>query len=432
MLFAEVLLIPDWTQPSLSAEAIRLNGGVAPPPEPILPGEFVLQLYNPDQQVRVKQKAGSWSTSPSWEFEMPQQTFRQPSTSAIDRTLNDPVADELTPKIALKWKKDGKFGKDLGCFHSGKTINTDGGKKKNKEPEITVAFFQAQKGVTMYEPNLNRIEVEDMKGFEIVLLLSAIVIRDVYFGTLEQVFNISDSPAARKTAASPQHADAGLVIDPYSGGPSNSPRPHRTSRPNNPAGPKAPSGGRVPPTDPRSQWEIDAETARLKKEVKSEERERKRKEDARQQRTKKMLEAEEKEKKRKQAEIDKETERLKKLYGLQGQPSPGLPTRPHHHNRPSHHRVSSLTPNPHIRPQSVPQIPYQPLWSPQGPPRPRPRPGPGPGPGSFLPVPGSYPNPNNFPIGPAPGPQPKLKEKKSFFGFKRQNDQIQKKRSSIF
>ena len=215
ILFAEVLLIPDWTQPSLSAEAIRLNGGVAPPPEPILPGEFVVQLYNPDQQVKVKQKPGSWGSAPSWEFELPQQSFRQPSTSSIDRTQHDPAASELTPRVAFKWKKDGKFAKDLACFLSGKTVNPDGSKRRNKEPDITVAIFKALKEVTLYEPNLQRVEIEDLKGFEVVLLLSAVVIRDVYFGQMEQAFNISNPPGGCPVSTSPRPPAA--VIGLYGG-----------------------------------------------------------------------------------------------------------------------------------------------------------------------------------------------------------------------
>ena len=181
ILFAEVLLIPEWTQPHLSAEAIRLNGGVPPPPEPILPSEFTIQLYSPDQQVVVKQKSAAWGGGHSWEFEMPQQTFRQPSVSSIDRAQNDPAALEVTPKIGFKWKKDSKLSKDLACFLSHKSTNPDGSKKKNKEPDITVAIFKSLKEITLYEPNLQRVEMEDMKGMEVVFLLGAVAIRYVYF-----------------------------------------------------------------------------------------------------------------------------------------------------------------------------------------------------------------------------------------------------------
>jgi hypothetical protein len=421
VLFAEVLLIPDWTQPSLSAEAIRLNGGVAPPPEPILPGEFVVQLYNPDQQVKVKQKAGSWGSAPSWEFEMPQQSFRQPSTSSIDRAQNDPAASELTPKIGLKWKKDSKFAKDLACFLSGKTVNADGSRRRNKEPDITVAIFKALKEITLYEPNLQRVEIEDLKGFEVVLLLSAVVIRDVYFGQMEQVFNISDPPGARAASTSPRPPAA--VVGLYGGRPL-SPADRRKKSSSSSARPiiaVPPRDNRIPPTDPRSQWEIDAETARLKKQAEAEERERKRRDVAEQKRIKKMLEAEEKEKKRKQAEIDKETERLKRIYGNQGQSTPTLPARPVSNNN-RYPTIPFPQPNPFLRPQSVSQPgPPQVRWGP-------------PAPGPYLQVPGGYPSQSAFFGNSGPGGQQKLREKRSFFGFRRENDapKLLKKKSSVF
>ncbi|KAF7511207.1 hypothetical protein GJ744_005104 [Endocarpon pusillum] len=422
VLFAEVLLIPDWTQPSLSAEAIRLNGGVAPPPEPILPGEFVVQLYNPDQQVKVRQKPGSWSSAPSWEFEMPQQSFRQPSTSSIDRTQNDPAASELTPRIGFRWKKDSKFTKDLACFLSGKTTNADGSKRRNKEPDITVAIFHALKEVTLYEPNLQRVEIEDSKGFEVVLLLSAVVIRDVYFGQMEQAFNISHTPGARPPSTSPRPAAAVLGLYGRRSTSPVSPR-KKASSPAKPliTVPVSQRDNRIPPTDPRSQWEIDAETARLKKEAEAEERERKRKEAVEQKRVKKMLEAEEKNKRRKQAEVDKETERLKKIYGTQSQTKAAIPMRPatknNHYNNNSQQRPSAFS-----RPQSVPQSGQpQARWGP-------------PAQGPYLHVPGGYPSQSGFFGNAGPGVWPKLREKKSFFGFGRERDtpKLHKKKSSAF
>ena len=418
-----MLLIPDWTQPSLSAEAIRLNGGVAPPPEPILPGEFVVQLYSPNQQVKVKQKPGSWGSAPSWEFEMPQQSFRQPSTSSIDKTQNDPAASELTPRVGFKWKKDSKFAKDLACFLSGKTTNADGSKRRNKEPDITVAIFHALKEVTLYEPNLQRVEIEDLKGFEVVLLLSAVVIRDVYFGQTDQAFNISHLHETAPASTSPRPTAAALGL--YSGR-STSPADPRKKASTSPRPiavvPAIQRDSRLPPTDPRSQWEIDAETTRLKKLAENEERERKRKDATEQKRVKKMLEAEAKEKRRKQTEVDKETERLKKIYGVPPQTAPSLPTRPapYQHNYPIMHQQR---PAPLFRQQSVPQHGPPPMrWGP-------------PAPGPYLQVPGGYPTQSGFfgNSGP-PGAQPKLREKKSFFGFKRENEsqKLHKKRSSMF
>lgn len=351
---------------------------------------------------------------------MPQQSFRQPSTSSIDMTQNDPAASEFTPRIGFKWKKDSKFAKDLACFLSGKTVNADGSKRRNKEPDITVAIFKALKEVTLYEPNLQRVEIEDLKGFEVVLLLSAIVIRDVYFGQMEQAFNISGPPGGRSASTSPR-PPAG-VVDIYSGRPTSPADPRKkASSPANPVIAVPQRDSRIPPTDPRSQWEIDTETARLKKQAEAEDRERKRRDAAEQKRVKKMLEAEEKEKRRKQAEIEKETERLKKIYGAQGQLALTLPTRPaSNYNR--YPSIPLQVPNPYPRPQSVPQPrPPQMRWG-------------VPAPGPYLQVPGGYPSQSGFFSNTGPRVQPKLREKRSFFGFRRENDapKLHKKKSSAF
>ncbi|EAU33821.1 conserved hypothetical protein [Aspergillus terreus NIH2624] len=156
VIYGEVLIIPEWTQPSLSADAIRQNGGVTPPPEPILPTRFTVHLYNPDQQITVHFKPKSWNSPPTWSFEMPQHTFRQPSTSALDHTLTDPAAADTTPKLRFSWRRDSKLSKDMTCLLSGKTTTLSETKTKHKEPDITVSIFQALREITLYEPNLYR------------------------------------------------------------------------------------------------------------------------------------------------------------------------------------------------------------------------------------------------------------------------------------
>lgn len=419
-------MVPKWTYPTLSQEAIRQNGGVTPPPEPILPMEFTIQLYNPDQQVVVRYKPKSWNTPASWEFEMPQQTFRQPSSSTLDRRLSDPAASHLTPKLRFNWRKDGKLSKDFTCYLSGKTVNPDGTKKKNKEPDITIALFQALKEVTLYEPNLYRVDMEDFKGLEVVLLIGSVVIRDVYMGQMRTAFNISDPPKP--------------------GSPMISSSPIKTS--NSPEGtnPEKPQRPRVtipekdmtnpPPADPREQWERDAERARSEQQTKARERERRRREKEEEKRTRKLLEAEQREAQRKQSAVDQETERLKKLYAredqqyrkINSQSRPHLPTRPsppvnssqrpynqHPPNRypPQHHHPPSsslLNPYPQMRPNNQrPQSTVQ-----------------------FLtPRPSSMAN-----LAPhSNAPQPQLKEKRSIFGFRKKGDgskDLSKKRSSMF
>jgi len=181
---------------------------------------------------------------------------------------------DVTPKINFKWKRDGKLSKDITCVLAGKS--TDG--RKNKEPDITVAMFKGGKNLTVYEPNLHRVDVEDVKGLEVVLLLGPAVIKDIYFNTSREMFNIG-SPTL--TAANARRKNSGPVI----GGKTSSPPPAVMSgaiQPSSVAVNKIPASqilpqqnpvtnARPPPADPRTQWEIDAETERLKKIVEREE-----------------------------------------------------------------------------------------------------------------------------------------------------------------
>ena len=402
VLFGEVLLIPEWTQPTLSGEALRSNGGVPPPPEPVLPAGFAIQLYNPDQQISVRQKHGSWGSTPSWEFEMPQQTFRQPSASALDRSQHDPAGSDTTPKIAFRWRKDSKLSKDLACFLSGKSTNPDGSKNKNKEPDITVAIFKSLKEVTLYEPNLQRVEIEDLKGLEVALLLGAAVIRDVYFGNMKETFNIAGA------ATSPRNSPPIVGLNTFASGALN------TSSAATPGSPTR--DPRVPPTDPRTQWEIDAETARLKRLANEEERQRQRNVEAEQRQIKKMLEAEEKEQRRRQGEIDRETERLRRQYGQEDQNvRPNLP--------PRHDNQHWSDPHVQINRPHTQQGYYPTSWgtSPQ------------PSNGPYLGVPAGAPAQSGF-FGNQSDDGHRVKPKKSFFGFRRDSDgdRLQRKRSSQF
>jgi len=374
ILFGEVLLIPEWTQPNPTPEQLRLAGGVPPAPQPIMPHEFAIQLYNPDQQVIVKHHPATWNSASYWEFEMPMQTFRQPSTSTLDRTQSDPTASETTPKIGFKWKKE-KLSKDLICNLSGKSMNPDGSKRKNKEPDIPVAFFSHLKTVTIYEPNLTRVDMEDPKGLEVVLLLCAAVIKDVYFSNMKEAFNISETPRRSGSGGqrnSPPALVNGARVPPSQHLPSQNPHQqngrhhHRHQDAGRPSLHVQTSDPRPPPTDPRSQWEIDLETHRLKKQVEHEEKARKKAEQAEMKRVKQMLEAEERETRRKQADIDKETDRLRREYAAeqrrleQRTPHPPLPPR---QNMPSRHSAP-IAQQPYQRPQ---QQPYSNHYLPPGP-----------------------------------------------------------------
>lgn len=337
IIYAESLVIPSWTQPTLSQAEIRANNGVPPPATPIVPESVTLNLYNPDSQVVIRSKPGSWGKSDSWEFELPEQSFRAPSASMLDRDAeaSTPPVSDVIPKVVFRWKKESRLGREMTCYMVGRSV--DG--RKSKEPDITIAMFKEGRHgstVTIYEPNLRRVEVQDQKGLDIVLLLGAEVVRDIWLNPKGDPFNTSGAPApvqagrrknSRGQSASPVGAAAGAAT--MSGAIGAPPTP-------------AASASAVPPR--KNQHEIDAETRRLQAMVAEEERqarERERQDAEEARRIKAMLEQEENERRRKQAEIDAETERLRREYGVQGQAynnnnnpmspeghAPGLPPRP--------------------------------------------------------------------------------------------------------
>jgi hypothetical protein len=524
-----VLAKPGWTHPSLSQEEIRRNGGVPPPPQPIFPTEFAIQLYNPDTQVLVKQTTTKWSSTVNWEFSIPQITFRMPSSSDLDRTQTDPGADANTPRVNFAWRKEGRLGKDMTCYMTGKSTDLTGKKaKKSKEPDIAVALFSGLKEMSIMEPNLYRVEIEDYKGLEVALLLSAAVIRDLFFGDPTEQYHITDA-AARKNSAglrarkgsSPmeaphitppvmtpqpppppaysgpaQYPPEKVPLQPASGAAVNAqmqppaytntslaakrsslPPLHTNSRPNqphqrpmHPQQPQRPvqqqQRPQQPPQpqwrqhaqqqhrpiqhqqsqqlqqgprlDPRAQWEIDAETARLKAQVEAEQKkqaeaakkERRRREAEEERQTlqlleqeKKQREREEKERRRKQAEIDKETERLRKQFGDQS-----ALLRPTQQNQGRHSA-------PLIQgPWTTGRVPQQ------AQPQPRPAPVPTQPQGPYL-APGTHrptASHSSFFSNGLPKPQPQLqpKVKKSFWGLRTQSEtsaeKLKKKKSSMF
>jgi hypothetical protein len=506
-----VLAKPGWTHPTLSQEEIRRNGGVPPPPQPVFPTEFAIQLYNPDTQVIVKQQTAKWNSTASWEFSIPQVTFRMPSSSDLDRTQTDPGADANTPRVNFVWRKEGRLGKDMTCYMTGKSTDLRGKKvKKSKEPDIAVAMFSGLKELTIMEPNLYRVEIEDYKGLEVALLLGGAVIRDLFFSDANEQFHITD-PQARKNSAgmrarkgsSPQEgasftppvmtpqpppppaytgpsqypqekvplqpaqgagANAQIQPPPYANnnaakrsslpplqtqGGSQPAQQIRFAQPQRPQQarpqqqqrplqhpPRSQQTQQGPRLDPRAQWEIDAETARLKAQVEAEQREqdrqaeaarkaRRRREAEEERQTLQFLEQEnkqkereEKEKRRKQAEVDKETERLRKQFGDQS-----TMMRPNLQQQTRH---------------STPLIqgPWQTARIPQ---QARPAPVPTQPQGPYL-APGQQHRPtashSSFFSNGLPKPQPQMKTKKSFWGLGKPSEpsaeKLKKKKSSMF
>lgn len=427
VLFGEVNARPHWTQPTLNQEEVRKQGGVPPPPQPNLPNDFTIQLYNPELQVKVETKT-KWSSSDSYEFSIPEEVFRTPSASALDKGQSDPASLEVTPRLNFVWRKESKWNKDLTCFMTGKS--TDKKKKSSrKDPDIAVALWRNMRELTIYEPNLSRVDMEDPKGLEVALLLSAVVIKDLYFSSKEQwpeLFNITDgagrklSSGGRKLSNPNRPASALPAVGAAAAVPPATPNDiKRNSLPKLQTTPPITSnqavGSKPPPfADPRAQWDLDAETARLKKQEEAEARQRaqrrqekERADEAERKRLQRMVEQEEKEARRKQADIDRETERLRKMYGVT--PIPQRPQGPQQPNSGSY-----------LRPQPGPSRP------PQQPLRPRPQVGSN----------GLYVQPSasssavmmsggNPGLG-VPGQQPK-KKKSSFFGLRSVSDDGQQR-----
>lgn len=475
IIYGEILINPEWTQPSLSADAIRQNGGETPPPEPLLPSKFTVHLYNPDQEIVVRYKPKTWNSPAAWDFEMPQHTFRQPSTSTLDRTQLDPATADVTPKLRFGWRRDSKLSKDLVCLLFGKTAMIpdtsnakSSSKNKNnngmKEPGITISIFKALREMTLYEPNLYRVEMEDFKGLEVVLFLGAVAIRDVWFGGLKEAFRVdyaalqsqstqkkkpTQKPAA--AAATTAAASTPALVTPPAAPMANNPSPTasgaiNSSRPQQ----KSPPGpGPTPAQRPEGRPQ------------------------------KKQSGVDEKTRRKKEAEVEKETKRLQKIYGKEEEqarrqrrashpPNPSQPPRPavqrpaqqpHPYAYPHSYPQGSA---PHRPPHPAQQRPSQSPSRPHLPPRPAapatmstPYLVPGPGPYGYGPAPGYAPGNNRLssmqflpqPSRPRPSPgagpgvngngaAPLQPKKSSFFGFVRRSsddkDKLHKKRSSIF
>ncbi|CAI4219044.1 unnamed protein product [Parascedosporium putredinis] len=274
IIYAEALVEPEWTQPPLStaeARAAAASGssasGSSAPATPVVPDVVSLSLYDPDQTVVLRHIQSGWNKSESWEFEMPERSFKLPSASLLDRESQAAAAgpdnptsggpDPSVPRIMFRWKRDGRMSKDMTCYLVGKSV--DG--RKSREPDITIALFAQGKSdaLTIYEPNMRRVELEDRKGLEVVLLLGAELIRGL---------------------------------------------PHSKSNPRRP------------------RRRDQAPTSHRGRERAAQGQEREKRDREEQERIRKMLKDEEKEARRREAEIEKETERLRKEYGVQGQQMP--------------------------------------------------------------------------------------------------------------
>ncbi|SZF02442.1 unnamed protein product [Blumeria hordei] len=328
VLYADVQAKPEWTQTVPSLAEPRTQTGVNPL-VPYVPNGFTVQLYNPNQPMKVKHVAGTWNTSAHWEFEMPQSTFRVPSSSTLDQGRDAPALSDVTPKIKFKWKRDGKLSRDIACYLVGQTIIG----KKSKEPDITIAFFKGGRDFTIYQPNMHRVEIEDTKGLEVALLLSGIVIKDLYFNANKEMFNLHSSA---DTATSEANLTKKTSFTSKPAGLSSIKPPHKLLV--NKVGSSS-----MPPIQTAS--EIDAETERLRKIVEAEEEAQKKAEEKEQQFIMDMLDAEERENRERELLVEKETERLRKEYGVSMTPLLS-PTNPNTGLRPNSSNSSQAPSSP--------------------------------------------------------------------------------------
>lgn len=216
---------------------------------------------------------------------------------------------------------------------------------------------------------MSRVEVEDTKGLEVVLILGAAVIKDIYFNASRELFNIGTPGVNGPTHT--KRKNSGPVIGgkpaPAAAVMSGAALPAVANVPASQILPQQPprhaqqSISRPPAVDPRTQWEIDAETERLKKIVQAEEKAREKAEKAEEKRILKMLEQEDREARKRQAEVEKETERLRKEYGVpiggagpSVSLSPAPPPRPQQQGMPQWQSAPHSQPVPVSRPQSTP------------------------------------------------------------------------------
>ncbi|KAI5803626.1 hypothetical protein DFH27DRAFT_622131 [Peziza echinospora] len=211
-------LYPQPHRPPLAPSAA---GPSEPPDPPKVPAAIPITLYNPTSRVLLRQRPSSWGAGPFWEFSMPKTSFLQPTGSLLDQTVGaSRLALGSVPLATFRWRKEGGVlsrsslrcslihpsnvpvrDDGSGAHRAGPSAigNISGGSGGGKEPDITVAIFtngisggKPGKGeITIYEPSLRRVEVEDLKGLEVMLLMSACVIADVWFSDMRLAFNLS-------------------------------------------------------------------------------------------------------------------------------------------------------------------------------------------------------------------------------------------------
>jgi hypothetical protein len=152
--------------------------------DPLLPQEFTLNLFNPSSAVSVRLHHSALRGN-YWQFSLPRASFLHPTASQLDTTYHPPSSELLT----FRWRRTGGLvtKPQLQCV-----LVSNG---KGDEPDLAVAMYygvgdKAGKGeLVVYEGNFRRVDTMDLKGLEMVLVVSARVVNDVWFRETASVFN---------------------------------------------------------------------------------------------------------------------------------------------------------------------------------------------------------------------------------------------------
>ena len=203
--------------------------------------------------------------------------------------------------------------------------NLGNGPKKAgaNEPDIPIATFEGlgdKKGtgdITIYQSNLKRVEVEDLKGLEVVLILSAMAIGDMWFCPTNLMFNLTPTSTSSPMTAgvanggrrrSTPSIPPSITVTPTTQHPPHAtfPQNHRTSYPQHTPSPQQNHKSPTSPTAVQRDYQARKaeEAARRAAQLKQEE-----------EATLRMLAEEElRERQRREMEVERETQRLKMVY----------------------------------------------------------------------------------------------------------------------
>ncbi|CCX29561.1 Similar to hypothetical protein [Tuber melanosporum Mel28]; acc. no. XP_002835387 [Pyronema omphalodes CBS 100304] len=158
------------------------------PPRIVLPKEFTINLHSPDHSITFTRHASILGDS--WEFTLPCHCFPQPTNSALDTVYAPPVLDILKFRI----KKEGGIisRPQLCCVLAG----------EGNEPDTVLGMYSLGKNeMVVYESNFRRVELEDRKGLEILMVLGCRVVSEVYGNDTMRVFNVPQQEGKRRPSA---------------------------------------------------------------------------------------------------------------------------------------------------------------------------------------------------------------------------------------